>query len=1618
MPAIQVARTDTFEQQRQKINQLGSTLFNITAGGSDLSTGNLKLGNGTRIAPSLAFISQESLGIYKSNVNTIGIVSSGKKIADYSETNILSYKNFTIQQNILNKAGLAILNYGQNYTAGIYQNIKLFGGTGDDASLDITVTEYAGIFNSLGKNYFKGNYSAIPLIGGSGTGSIASFTIEGINGNITNAGISYIPGNYNNIPLTGGSGTGAKANVSINGTTTLNGSISASGSSYTQGVYNFIEFLNTPTSTFVLTSIANPGTPPPNNVYQVDGVTQNSLTLIRGNTYRFNVSSSTLDTHPLIFRTTDNQLLSPIDYVVVSKGSMGTSGSFVDLIIKPSAPTGNIKYDCSNHPGMGGTITVVSGTSGQYGSGGISTVSVNASGQVSLFTILNAGSGYKQGDILQVYAGNVGGTGSGFTYTLSAPTYTGIINSITITDDGLNYLKNDVLSINNTSLGGQGSGFQYTITSDPGIVKNFTFVSKGSNYAVGNLLSLPANISGVQTTLKGQVFGLSTTLNTSSSIITVTSTDGIVSGMNVTVDPLGSTGALNPNTTVLSVNSLTQITISQNPSSNGAAVLNFSSPGNLATIQLLSVAGIVSGSFVSKTSGTGILAQNTTVQSINSVNNTITLSSIPTKAGAVTLEFIPPYGSGTENFEYEITSIGSIESFDVNEGGNGYSVGDVLTVNASDLVPPITYSVFNRSVQIITFVGSVPSTIFSVGDTIVKNASISSPSLIYQIKSSGGIIQSILVQSSGYANGDIITGVSVSTANYEINTASQTEYRYFIDTGSGLQVTPNLTLYKGSSYIFDLSDNSNSSHLFSLSKFRDGIWGPSLIENIQTTLSNTSTQITVTSTTGILPGMSVSVTNGVGSLSIGCIVSQVIGSNTVILSTAPTSSGIATLTFRGVEYTQSVTRTNNSLKIKVTENTPNLYYYCATNNSSHQNEGGADNEESLITINPNNPQIFGSNFSLSVSQLTTSDVIIANVNTGQVSATSFSGNQASFNSASISGSLTVPSITNNSIITSTISSQSSLGLSGTSVNITGNFNVGSTVQIIPGSGNITTSGVLQTNNSLNVNNILVITNNNISTVGTNNILLTPPSGRVAKIDSTTALVIPSGTTAQRPTTGIVSSGSIRFNTDTNQYEGYSGTTSSWSSLGGVRDLDGNTYITAEFTIGSNDNTLWFYNDSINTVKFTPEYQEFVSVKKVRSVNTSAPTYVDWAANTPVTVGQYLKYRNNIYEVVTAGTTGTSGNEPTSTTGTNFANGTATLKFFITAVAPLTFEEISEVRIAPNGGTSLSINNDLRFATNVISTDTNDLLLRPNSGKKVTVDAKTSLVLPVGTTNERGAPVRGSVRFNTTILQYEGYDGANWSSLGGVRDVDGNTYIIPELTPGGNQNILYFYNNGSNTLRVTENEIQLDTIDTIASPTSNALNLEASLVTFNNLAASIDTSSATRTFISTTKDNLDLGLSSGIVNDPLLRLSDTGDIFYNLGFGTGVFNGIKIFDKGLKELELADYKILTEDVTLTKNTVDTGSSIAYDPSIHRSAKVQIVAHNETTGDKEFVEYSVIDKGSDIFHTDFGNVKTGAELISSVFDFDANNRVRVTFTLDSAISAGNVVKVTVISNIIKR
>ena len=64
----------------------------------------------------------------------------------------------------------------------------------------------------------------------------------------------------------------------------------------------------------------------------------------------------------------------------------------------------------------------------------------------------------------------------------------------------------------------------------------------------------------------------------------------------------------------------------------------------------------------------------------------------------------------------------------------------------------------------------------------------------------------------------------------------------------------------------------------------------------------------------------------------------------------------------------------------------------------------------------------------------------------------------------------------------------------------------------------------------------------------------------AVFDSTGSIQIPVGTTAERP--GVAVTGQIRYNTDVSSFEGY-GSGSAWGSLGGVKDVDQDTYIKAE-----------------------------------------------------------------------------------------------------------------------------------------------------------------------------------------------------------------------------------------------------------------------------------------------------------------------------------------------------------------------------------------------------------------------------------------------------------------------
>ena len=101
----------------------------------------------------------------------------------------------------------------------------------------------------------------------------------------------------------------------------------------------------------------------------------------------------------------------------------------------------------------------------------------------------------------------------------------------------------------------------------------------------------------------------------------------------------------------------------------------------------------------------------------------------------------------------------------------------------------------------------------------------------------------------------------------------------------------------------------------------------------------------------------------------------------------------------------------------------------------------------------------------------------------------------------------------------------------------------------------------------------------------------------------------------------------------------------------------------------------------------------------------------------------------------------------------------------------------------------------------------------------------TLQIPVGTTAQRGADstaARGQIRFNTTDETFEGYDGANWGTLGGVKDVDQDTFIRPESSPGADEDTLEFFTDGVERVELnTTNLTVRDSIITVLENTTES-----------------------------------------------------------------------------------------------------------------------------------------------------------------------------------------------------
>ena len=345
----------------------------------------------------------------------------------------------------------------------------------------------------------------------------------------------------------------------------------------------------------------------------------------------------------------------------------------------------------------------------------------------------------------------------------------------------------------------------------------------------------------------------------------------------------------------------------------------------------------------------------------------------------------------------------------------------------------------------------------------------------------------------------------------------------------------------------------------------------------------------------------------------------------------------------------------------------------------------------------------------------------------------------------------------------------------------------------------------------------------------------------------------------------------------------------------------------------------------------------------------------------------------------------------------------------------------------NGGSNYVIGDSLTatfggYTVTFIVTDVSGsgINIKPSTNGIVRLDANTGLRVPLGTEAQRPSTqvTTGLIRFNTTRSQFEGYDGSQWGSVGGVRDVDGNTYLVAETTPGAGENIFYFYNNGTNSTRLSLSTLELDTVRTIStifnankkydlvySESSGVSKLElqgdvlelTSTISTGNLITVRKSSGTnpeilelTNTNLSLNNDNLNIDFDSApvvyTVQDTLtLDINGVDFIrFANQGSGTGAIeidydndgNFETFVDNSGKFVNLDDFTLKgTTGVTFNQDVI----IATCDTTVYRSGKV-LVQTSSDVGEYEITEITfVVDDLGNAYFSESSDVFTGQKLV---------------------------------------
>ena len=198
-------------------------------------------------------------------------------------------------------------------------------------------------------------------------------------------------------------------------------------------------------------------------------------------------------------------------------------------------------------------------------------------------------------------------------------------------------------------------------------------------------------------------------------------------------------------------------------------------------------------------------------------------------------------------------------------------------------------------------------------------------------------------------------------------------------------------------------------------------------------------------------------------------------------------------------------------------------------------------------------------------------------------------------------------------------------------------------------------------------------------------------------------------------------------------------------------------------------------------------------------------------------------------------------------------------------------------------------------------DPSKFLLLGDSRNTDFLKVDSAFVIPFGPSSTR-LDLRGSIRFNTEDQVFEGYDGTNWSSLGGVRDVDQDTFIKAQDSAGADNDELDFFTAGSLRLTITP---------------------DGQIVSGGSYVPDSTQSLATKDYV----DNVKAGRPSDFISNAATSYGRTD----SNGWADGAFKGFRDSDKvvdvldGLNEaINNVRNNVFVRDLTFTANPTSGGA----------------------------------------------------------------------------------------------